>query len=225
MNNFRDVKRVGAAVIMNAGVFGSFGKVITMVRRIFLLFAALIALSACAAPTTSSISSEAGTVLEPPAPIVDFSLPSSLGRPYGLADMRGKPALIFFGYTFCPDVCPTTLADFRRIKADLGAKADSVNFIFISVDPERDTPEVLARHISAFDPAFIGLQGDEATLKKIGTTFGLYYQKNAPRDDGSYLVDHSSAVYLADSDGQIRVVYSYGTAYEAIAKDVTKFIP
>lgn len=166
----------------------------------------------------------AGTVIDPPTPLSDFSLPSSGGAPLGLAELRGKPTLIFFGFTNCPDVCPTTMADFKQAKDALGADGGRVNFVLISVDPERDTPEALARYLGNFDPAFIGLQGDEATLRRIGRDYGLYYQAQPPREDGSYDVEHSSASYLADAEGRLRVVYSYGTPADTYVGDLRKLL-
>lgn len=167
----------------------------------------------------------AGTVLEPPTVMTDFSMASSAGRPISLADLRGKPSLIFFGFTSCPDVCPTTLAEFKRVKDGLGDSGDQVNYVFISVDPQRDTPEVLATYVGAFDPTFIGLQGDEATLRQIGRDYGLFYEVHSPAagSDG-YDVDHSSAAYLADGAGRLRVVYSYGTPHTTLEADVRKLL-
>jgi protein SCO1/2 len=162
----------------------------------------------------------AGTVLDPPTELVDFSMASSRGAPLSLADLKGRPTLVFFGFTNCPDVCPTTMAEFKRARDALGADGERVNYLLISVDPERDTPEVLARYVEAFDPAFVGLQGDEATLRRIGRDFGLYYEQQPPAADGSYSVDHSAAAYLLDSEARLRVVYSYGTPYTTFVRDI-----
>ncbi|MCG8350106.1 MAG: SCO family protein, partial [Chloroflexales bacterium] len=125
----------------------------------------IISLSACSsAAAPAAIVDESleqqGTPIEPPRQLTDFSLPGSTGETLSLSDLRGKMVLVYFGYTFCPDFCPMTLADFARIKQELGAQADQVVFMMISVDAERDTPEVLARYMSAFDEDFIGLTGD-----------------------------------------------------------------
>ncbi len=166
----------------------------------------------------------AGTVLDPPTVLADFTMPSSTGAPLSLADLKGRPTLVFFGFTNCPDVCPTTMAEFKRAKEELGADGERVNYLLISVDPERDTPEALARYLGAFDPAFVGLQGDEATLRQIGRDFGLYYEKQAPAADGSYSVDHSSAAYLLDSEARLSVVYSYGTPYTTFVHDIHEML-
>lgn len=166
----------------------------------------------------------AGTLIEPPTPLTDFTLPSSAGAPLGLADLRGKPTLIFFGFTHCPDICPTTLADFKQAKEALGPDGERVNFVLISVDPARDTPEVLASYVQNFDPAFIGLQGEEATLRRISRDYGLYYQAQPAAADGSYDVQHSSAIYLADAEGRLRVVYSYGTPADTYVGDLRRLL-
>jgi protein SCO1 len=196
-------------------------------RHALPLLALLALLTACAQPTAQSDHADhaqdpmsAGTVLEPPTVLADFSLPSSLGRPLGLADLKGKPTLIFFGFTNCPDVCPTTMAEFKRAKTELGDAGDSVNYVLVSVDPERDTPEALAAYLAGFDPGFIGLQGDEATLRRIGRDFGLFYERGAPDSSGAYDVQHSSAAYMLDAEGHLSIVYSYGTPYTTYVQDL-----
>lgn len=199
-------------------------------RRIAPLLLLALLLAACAQPAAQDSHAghveptvdpmTAGTVIEPPTPLVDFSMPSSLGRPIGLAELKGKPTLIFFGFTHCPDVCPTTMAEFKRARAELGADGERVNFVLISVDAERDTPEALASYVQAFDPAFIGLQGEEATLRKIGRDFGLFWEKQPPAADGSYDVEHSSAAYMLDPEGRLKIVYSYGTPYSTFVRDL-----
>jgi len=139
-----------------------------------------------------------------------------------LADLRGKPTLLVFGYTFCPDVCPLSMYDLRRVKQALGKAGDDVNYVFVTVDPERDTPEVLRRYVAAFDPAFIGLTGDEATLRKMIYEFDGMFEKQPPRPDNpkSYVVAHTSFTYLLDASGRWRMMYSFGTPIDIIARDV-----
>jgi protein SCO1/2 len=192
-----------------------------MRRLLPALLAALLlaALGACArapaevAPVeVAPAAPDQGTVIDPPVQLSDFTLPSSRdGQPVSLSDLRGGPTLLFFGYTFCPDVCPTTLSDIKRAKDLLGADGEALNVIFISVDPERDTPEVLARYVGAFDPSFIGLQGDEATFRQIGEEYGLYYQRRQVEGSATYLMDHSAATYLLDGEGRLRTVFGFGT--------------
>jgi protein SCO1 len=196
----------------------------------FSLSILLVALLAgCAGPAPGGTPIEApnqGTVIEPPVQLTDFTLPSSRdGQPLSLSDLAGGPTVLFFGYTFCPDVCPATLSEVKRAKEQLGADGERLNVVFVSVDAERDTPEVLARYVGAFDPSFIGLQGDEATLRQIGKEYGLYHNKNSPEGtSAAYLVDHSAASYLIDGAGQLRVVYGFGTPPDAIAEGVRRLL-
>ncbi len=194
----------------------------------FFIIFVMVLLGGCARPVPGPApesSMEQGTRIEPPAQLSDFTLPSSLGRNLSLSELRGKPVVLFFGYTFCPDVCPMTLSELKRVKAELGADGARLQVVFVSVDGERDTPEVLARHLAAFDPDFIGLQGDDATLRRIGPEYGLYYKRNTPQGtSAAYLVDHSSATYLIDAEGRLRVVYSFGTPPEVIAAGVRELL-
>ncbi len=168
----------------------------------------------------------AGTAIEPPKELADFTLPSSQGgQPLSLSDLRGKPVLLYFGYTFCPDVCPTTLSEFTRVKQDLGDAAEQLTVLMVSVDPQRDTPAVMERYMTAFDPSFIGMTGDDATLRKIGPDYGVFYQRhNVEGSSAAYLVDHSAAAYLIDKQGRLRMVYSYGTPHTVMAPDVQRLI-
>ncbi|MEW6581042.1 MAG: SCO family protein [Chloroflexota bacterium] len=135
--------------------------------------------------------------------------------------MRGKVALLFFGYTNCPDVCPTTLAEFKRVKALLGEDAARVAFVFVSVDGERDTPEQLAAYVRAFDPEFIGLTGDDATIRAIARDYGVFYQRVSYEESAAgYLVDHTASTFGVDQEGRLRLVFSYGTDPAAIVARV-----
>ncbi|MCS6846737.1 MAG: SCO family protein [Anaerolineae bacterium] len=154
--------------------------------------------------------------------ISNVTLIDQNNQPMSLDALRGKPTLIAFGYTFCPDVCPLTMSDLRRVKRELGEAGDQVNFVFITVDPQRDTPEVIRRYVTAFDPAFIGLTGDEATLKKLIYEFDGLFEKQPPQGNNpeSYLVAHTSFIYLLDAQGKWRMKYSFGTPIEVITRDV-----
>ncbi|MEI7645720.1 MAG: SCO family protein [Chloroflexales bacterium] len=204
------------------------------VRSTLVLLVLALLLSACAsapaaAPTAANTETDvptAGTLIDPPKPLSDFTLPSSAGgKPLSLSDLRGKPVLLYFGYTFCPDICPTTLSEFIRVKHDLASKGDQLAVLMVSVDPERDTPEVLGRYMQAFDPSFIGMTSNEATLRRIGSEYGLFYQRHAVSGSAAaYLMDHSAATYLIDQQGQLRMVYSYGTPHTVIAPDVERLL-
>jgi protein SCO1 len=204
-------------------------------RLMIALLVLVITLSACGgapaatptdAATAESDTPTAGTPIDPPKALSDFTLASSQGgKPLSLSALRGKPLLLYFGYTFCPDACPTTLSEFIRVKKDLGSRGDQLAVLMVSVDPERDTPTVLARYLTAFDPSFIGMTGDDATLRRIGGEYGLFYQRHAAGGSSAgYLMDHSASAYLIDRHGQLRVVYSYGTPHAVIAPDVERLL-
>jgi protein SCO1/2 len=133
--------------------------------------------------------------------------------------------MIFFGYLHCPDFCPLTMAEFKRVKQLLGELADQVQFIYISVDGARDTPELIASYLDNFDPSFIGFSGDDVTLAGIQPDYGFYYQRKL--DTGSqaeYIVDHSTRSYLLDRDGRLRSSFTYDTEPEAIANALRWYI-
>lgn len=171
-------------------------------------------------------SSASGTkgvaVVTPPRLLSDFTLTSHTGELVSLSDFRGRSVLMFFGYTHCPDVCPTTLANYKRVKQALGTKAADTAFVFVSVDGLRDTPDVLADYLALFDPSFIGLMGDDAALQQMGAEFGLQY--SAPpagsSPDDNYMVEHTSPSFLIDADGYLRLVYFYGTEPDAMAAGI-----
>lgn len=165
-----------------------------------------------------------GSIIEPPLPAEDFTLYDQQNEPFRLIDQRGEVVLIFFGYTHCPDVCPLTLADFKQIKAELGAEAGRVNFVFITVDPERDTPDRLAEHMANFDPAIIALTGDRVDLETVWKAYGVYAAKAEAASASGYLVDHTARVYAIDANGDLRMTYAFGTESEAIAQDVAHLL-
>ena len=144
---------------------------------------------------------------------------ATLGGPFHLMDqnglafsdrnLRGKPSAIFFGFTFCPEVCPTTLADMTRWLAALGPDADRVNVVFVSIDPTRDTPKVLKQYLANFDARIHGLTGTETEVAKTAKAYGIYYKK-VPLPGGGYTMDHTAGVFLFDRSGQLAGVISYG---------------
>lgn len=148
----------------------------------------------------------------------DFSLTDHTGKPRTLADFRGKVVVMFFGYVHCPDVCPSTMADLRRAMELLGKDADRVQVLFVTVDPERDTPDVLAQYVPAFHPSFLGLYGDAAATAKVADTFKVVYQKQ-PTKSG-YNVDHTAGTYLIDAAGKVRLLAPYGQNAEWLAQDI-----
>jgi protein SCO1 len=160
-----------------------------------------------------------GTAYEPPVQIPDFTLPASTGNDLSLSDLEGNYALIFFGFTNCPDVCPTTLAIFRQVKSILGDSSRNVIFLFISVDPERDTPDVIRQYITRFDTEFIGLSGTDEVLAEIGEPFGLQYQRREDQGE-AYSVEHTGRSFLLNSQGDLIRSFAYGTDAEAMATGV-----
>ncbi len=169
-----------------------------------------------------------GAAVTPPRLVQDFTLTDQTGEPVRLSDLRGKVTLMFFGYTHCPDVCPTTLFDYTLVKRELGKDADKVAFVFISVDGGRDTPEVLADYLSRFDSSFIGLRGDMETLERIAPEYGLVAKADTHShhdSDDNYFVEHTSPSFLIDSKGYLRTVYFYGTEPDVIAAGIRQFMP
>ena len=161
-----------------------------------------------------------GVLIDPPAQAADFTLVDQNGSPFRLSEQRGKLALIFFGYTNCLDVCPATLAEFMQIKTALGDQAADVRFVFITVDPERDTQQRIKTYLSAFDPEFIGLTGDSAALEAIWRSYGVYVERSDPGGSSDYMVDHSTRTYLIDPQGNWRLNYPFGMEYEKISQDI-----
>lgn len=178
-------------------------------------------------PTATFAPDIAGiTMVEPPFEVQDFTLPASTGEDMSLSSLRGQYVLIFFGYSHCPDVCPTTLTDFRLIKEALGADARRVAFVFTSVDGQRDTPEALNAYVSRFDPTFIGLQGNDATLEQIAPDYGLSYVLHTDEADadGNYVVDHTTYRYLIDPQGRLRALISTGATDDDIVSVIESMI-
>ena len=150
----------------------------------------------------------------------DFALTDFNGRPRTLADFRGKAVVLFFGYTQCPDVCPTTLAELAEVMRRLGPDADRVQVLFVTVDPARDTPELLSKYVPVFDPRFLGLYGDADALARTAKEFKIIYQKQPGKTPGSYTMDHSAGTYIFDPQGKLRVYVSYGQGPDVFAHDL-----
>ena len=155
----------------------------------------------------------------------DFSLLDTNGNIKTMADYKGKVVVIFFGFTQCPDVCPTTLTEMEDALKLLGPKADKVQVIFITVDPERDTASVLAQYVPAFNPRFIGLRpADEAGLEKVAKDFRIYYKKVPGSKPGSYTMDHSAGSYVFDQNGQLRLYIKHAQGPEVLAHDLKNIL-
>lgn len=166
-----------------------------------------------------------GSLIEPPIPAEDFVLNDQHRQTFRLSDHRGKVVLMFFGYTHCPDVCPGTLAMFRQVKSQLGEKAEHVRFVFVTTDPDRDTPEKLGEYLTKFDPAIIGLTGDHHELEGVWDAYWVAHEKDEQADHADdYLVAHTSRVYAIDADGDLRLTYPYGIDSQALMQDVAYLV-
>ena len=169
---------------------------------------------------------------EPPAPVFhatditgaafarDFELTDHNGQTRKLSDFRGKLVAMFFGYTHCPDVCPTTLSDFAMALKSMGVDAKKVQVIFVTVDPERDTPDILKKYVPAFNPTFLGMVTDPTHLVMLAKEYKVVYEKTSGRKQGDYLIDHSAGTYIYDQEGRLRLLMPYGSGAEVIAKDL-----
>ena len=149
-----------------------------------------------------------------------LSLTDQSGKHRTLADFRGKVVLLFFGYTHCPDVCPTTLAELSQVMKMLGPAADRVQVLFVTVDPERDTPAVLSRYVTAFDPRFLGLYGDAAATRRAAKEFKVFYEKHDGPAPGEYSMDHSAGTYVIDPKGRLRLFVRNSKAAADLAHDI-----
>ncbi len=165
-----------------------------------------------------------GTVINPPLPVTDFSLQTANGESFRLSDQEGKIVLLFFGYTSCPDVCPTTLAIFKQVHERLGDDAQMVRFVMITADPDRDTPEKVAAYVAQFNSEFIGLSGSLADLGTIWKELGVFVEKQDSGSAAGYLVSHTASVYVIDQNGDLLMTLPYGTSAIDMANDLTQHL-
>jgi len=154
----------------------------------------------------------------------DFRLTDFNGKPRALADFRGKVVVVFFGYTQCPDVCPTTLTDMAEVKKRLGPDGDKLQVIFVTLDPDRDTPQVLSQYVPAFDPAFIGLYGTRDETAAVAKEFKVFYQKVPGKTATSYTLDHTAGSYVFDREGRLRLFLRHAGAVDPIVEDLRKLV-
>jgi protein SCO1 len=149
-----------------------------------------------------------------------LSLPDQTGRIRTLDDFKGKVTVVFFGYTQCPDVCPTTMAELAQIKKTLGKEGERIQGVFITIDPERDTTQVLKDYIGSFDPGFLALRGMLEQTAAVAKDFKVFYAKVPGKTPGSYTMDHTAGAYVFDATGKLRLFTRYGTAPDALAADL-----
>ena len=147
-----------------------------------------------------------------------LELTDHTGKPRRLEDFRGKAVVLFFGFTRCPDICPTTLADIAQAVKSLGADAERVQVLMVSVDPERDTPDALGKYVTAFDPRFLGLRGDLDATKKVAAEFKIYFEK--AKTGASYTVNHSTQTYVIDPQGRLRLLVRHDRIAQDLAPDL-----
>jgi len=181
------------------------------------IFFALLMLTACSDKPPVAFKNTDVTGLEYAR---DFALNDHTGKLRTLADFKGKVVVIFFGYTQCPDVCPTTMVEMANVMKQLGPQADKVQVLFVTLDPERDTPALLSKYVPAFDARFLGLVGDQAATEKIAKEFKVFYQKVPGKEAGSYTMDHTAGTYVFDQQGRIRLFIRNGQETEAITHDL-----
>jgi protein SCO1/2 len=153
-----------------------------------------------------------------------LALTDPAGTPRTLADFKGKVVVLFFGFTQCPDVCPTTLSGMADVMKRLGPDADRVQVLFVTLDPDRDTPAVLAPYVTAFDPRFLGLHGDKDATAKAAREFKVFYQKVPGRTEGTYSIDHTAASFVIDQQGRLRVYERHTQSPEDIAADIRSLL-
>jgi protein SCO1/2 len=161
-----------------------------------------------------------GTLLQSPNEAYDFTLTSQNNQQISLSNFRGKIVLLYFGYTFCPDVCPATLSEVAKALEILGESAEDVQLIMISVDPERDTPDKLAAYVSHFYPTFLGVTGTPEQIAEAATLYGIFYEKNEGSIATGYLVDHTATITVIGQDGHVKLVFPFGTPAEELAEDL-----
>jgi protein SCO1/2 len=153
-----------------------------------------------------------------------LALPDVNGQPRTLGDFKGKVTVVFFGYTQCPDVCPTTMAELAQVKKALGPDGDKLQAVFVTIDPERDTPEILKSYMASFDPSFVALRGTVEQTKATAKEFKIFFEKVPGKTEGSYTMDHSAGAFVLDTKGNVRLFERYGAGAEGLTSDIKALI-
>lgn len=161
-----------------------------------------------------------GGTYEPTNPAAALDLVDQRGEPFSLADQSGKVVLVYFGYTFCPDFCPTTMLELQRVQEMLGTDAESVEVVMVTVDPERDPPARMGEYMNFFNPEFYGLSGSVEQTEQVKRDWGVLGQKRAAEGASQYLVDHTTSLFAVDTTGSLCVIWAYGTSPDDIAADI-----
>jgi len=153
-----------------------------------------------------------------------LNLTDQEGRARSLADFKGKVVVVFFGYTQCPDVCPTTMVEVAEVKKSLGADGDKVQGVFVTIDPERDTAALLKPYLTSFDPSFVGLHGSVEQTQAAAKEFKVFFAKVPGKAEGSYTLDHTAGAFIFDADGRVRLFTRYGAGAKALAGDIQQLL-
>lgn len=189
-------------------------------RRALLALAAALPLAACDKFGAARAPAFKGVDLTGADYAKTLNLPDQDGRMRSLSDFKGKVVVVFFGYTQCPDVCPTTMAELAEVKRSLGADGARVQGVFVSVDPERDTPALLKAYAASFDPSFVALRGSEDQTRAVAKDFKVFFAKVPGKTPESYTMDHTAASFIFDAQGRVRVFSRYGSGAQALADDL-----
>ena len=192
----------------------------TFSRRTLLLAASVLALTACEKPVQSFNAID----ITGADYATGFSLTDHNGQARTLADFKGKVVVIFFGFTQCPDVCPTSMSELAQARQMLGADGDRLQGLFVSIDPERDTPDIMKQYMSSFDPTFLALFAKPDELPEVAKSFKVYYKKVVGSQPDTYTMDHSAGSYIYDPNGKIRLYSRYGSGAQSLADDVKKLL-
>lgn len=189
-----------------------------MTRSLRVLLALLV--TACSQPAHFNATDLTGSTTIG----TDFSLLDQTGKLRRLSDFKGKVAIVFFGYTQCPDVCPTTLSTLREVITQLGPQAERVQVLFVTLDPQRDTPALLAQYVPSFHPTFLALRGDDAATGATAQAFKVFYKKQPGSTPDTYSIDHSTGSYVYDPQGRLRLYVKYGDTAEHITDDLKQLL-
>lgn len=161
-----------------------------------------------------------GMEIQSNQPVTNFTLTGPGGEPVSLIDFRGKVVMMYFGYTFCPDVCPATMVELSDAMEALGSQSDGVQVLMITLDPERDTAEVLEQYVNHFDESFIGLTGTPDDLIAVTAPMGIFYERHEGSAASGYLIDHTATVAVLDKEGKLRLIYPFGITGQEMAADL-----
>ena len=186
-------------------------------KRLFAVLV-LLALAACSKPGFNNVDITGANYAN------DFSLTDHTGARRTLADYRGKVVVIFFGYTQCPDVCPTTMQEMTEVRRQLGREGEAVQVLFVTIDPQRDTREVLAQYVPGFDPSFVGLYGTPEETARTAKQFKVFYQKVPGKTETSYTMDHTAGSYVIDKSGRPRLFLRHNQGAAPIVADLRQLL-